>query len=210
MPDPRPPPAPANALPPESPLLQRLVGGRGLPAWTVLALWLVEQRHLARSGGGGGGSGGAGSAWGPYLEALPERPGTLLDWSPGEADRWLVGGLRSKARVIEEAEAATWSEIAPAAAAAEAAGAAPRGLFTREAVRWGVGQLLSRSVRLDSAGGDTVLVPFADFANHSVGADCYLDHDAASGTVGLRLDRAYAPGEEVGPRGARGGPRHLV
>jgi hypothetical protein len=56
-----------------SPLLRRLVGGRGLPSWTVLALWLAEQRAL----GGGG-------AWAPYLSVLPERSGTVLDWREGE------------------------------------------------------------------------------------------------------------------------------
>lgn len=112
-------------------------------------------------------------------------------------DRWLRGGLRTKARTILAASAATWSEVAAAAAAAEAAGGAPRGVFTRDAAAWGVGLLLSRSVRLDSAGGDTVLVPFLDFANHGVTSDCYIDLDAASGRVGVRLDRAYAPGEEV-------------
>ncbi|GBF95178.1 hypothetical protein Rsub_07891 [Raphidocelis subcapitata] len=172
-----------------SPLLRRLVGGRGLPSWTVLALWLAEQRALARAGGG--------SEWAPYLAALPERPGTVLDWREGEVDRWLVGGLRAKAGIILAADAATWHEVAPLIAAAEADGAAPRGALARESVRWGVGQLLSRSVRLDAAGGDTVLVPFADFANHSVGADCFLDYDARSGTVAVALDRAYSPGEQV-------------
>lgn len=50
--------------------------GYELPAWTVLALWLAEQRHLARSG--------AGSRWAPYLSILPEASGTVLDWRPGE------------------------------------------------------------------------------------------------------------------------------
>ena len=114
-----------------------------------------------------------------------------------QADRWLGPGLRAKARIIEAAAAATWSEAAPRAAAAEAAGAAPRGMFTRDAVAWGVGVLLSRSVRLDSRGGATVLVPYADFANHAVDADCYLDYDAPSDSVGVRVDRGYAPGEQV-------------
>lgn len=121
-----------------------------------------------------------------------------------QADRWLVGGLRTKARVITDAAAATWSEVEPHIRAAEAAGAAPAGAFSRDAVQWGVGLLLSRSVRLDSASGDTVLVPFADFANHGLDADCYLDYDAATRTVGVRIDRAYAPGEQVeGPGGER-------
>jgi len=108
-----------------------------------------------------------------------------------------VGGLRTKARVILDASAATWSEAAPRIARAEADGLCPPGMLTQRAVTWGVGQLLSRSVRLDGAGGETVLVPFADFANHSVSADCFLDWDAGSRSVGVRLDRGYAAGEQV-------------
>jgi hypothetical protein len=117
-----------------------------------------------------------------------------------QVDRWLSGGLRTKARIITAADDASWSEVADLVSAAEVDGACPHGMFTRDSVRWAVGVLLSRSVRLDSAGGETVLVPFADFANHSVDADCFLDFDAGSGAVGVRLDRGYAPGEQV--RGA--------
>jgi hypothetical protein len=76
---------PSNPCPPQpstppntaaSPTLQRIVGGLNLPSWSVLALWLAEQRHLARSGGG--------SRWGPYLAVLPEKTGTVLDWKRGE------------------------------------------------------------------------------------------------------------------------------
>jgi hypothetical protein len=178
-----------------SPLLQRLVGGRGLPSWTVLALWLAEQRYYCSSSGGSSSS--SKSEWAPYLAALPQRPGTVLDWLPGEADRWLRGGLAAKACIILAAEEATWAEVAPALAEAEAAGAAPQGALSRDAVKWGVGILLSRSVRLDAAGGATVLVPFADFANHSPSADCFLDYDAPSDAVCAKLDRAYAAGEQV-------------
>ncbi|KAI8468014.1 MAG: hypothetical protein J3K34DRAFT_23211 [Monoraphidium minutum] len=175
----------------ESPILRRITGGLSyrLPAWSVLALWLAEQRWHVRSGGG--------SRWAPYLAVLPEVSGTVLDWRPGEVDRFLVGGTRSKARVIIDADAATWSEVEPLVRAAEADGGCPRGMFTRQAVQWGVGLLLSRSVRLDSAGGETVLVPYADFANHAVAADCFLDYDAGSGAVAVRIDRGYAPGEQV-------------
>lgn len=124
-------------------------------------------------------------------------PNEFTHSSQPQADRWLSPGLRAKARIIEEANAATWHQIAPLVARAEASGAAPPGMFTRGSVAWGVGLLLSRSVRLDAAGGDTVLVPYADFANHDVGADCFLDYDAGSDCVGVRLDRGYAPGEQV-------------
>jgi hypothetical protein len=64
--------------------VRRIAGGVGydLPQWTILALWLAEQRHLARCDGGGGGGGS--SRWGPYLAVLPDAAGTVLDWKEGE------------------------------------------------------------------------------------------------------------------------------
>ena len=42
--------------------LSSLIPEAGIADWTVLALWLVEQRHLWRSGAEDG------ELWGPYIQ----------------------------------------------------------------------------------------------------------------------------------------------
>lgn len=71
--------------------------------------------------------------------------------------------------------------------------------------------MLSRLIRLDSRGGAPVLVPWADFLNHAPQAGCYIDWDEGSGSVVLRPDGDYAPGEQVRvTRGAAGGGGQLA
>lgn len=67
----------------ESAAVRAVAGGLDLPQWSVLALWLAEQRHYLLNGGGGGDGVGRGE-WAPYIETLPERAGTVLDWLPGQ------------------------------------------------------------------------------------------------------------------------------
>ena len=53
-----------------------LLDQAGVPAWSVLAALLAELKL--------GATGDAGSAWGPYIDALPVHNGCVLEWSSDE------------------------------------------------------------------------------------------------------------------------------
>lgn len=124
-------------------------------------------------------------------------------------------GLRHKAAEILAAADATWREVVSAAEAMEGGSSSSTAPYTRARLEWALSVLLSRVVRLDSAPGEpSSLVPWCDFCNHSPQAACYLDLQeqqqggggiaaatsssfSATAVVGVRADRAYAPGEEV-------------
>ena len=56
-----------------------LMEQHGLPAWSAIALFLVE---LSRQGGCGRGQPGVPAAeWGPWLSALPRSTGCVLEWT---------------------------------------------------------------------------------------------------------------------------------
>lgn len=114
--------------------------------------------------------------------------------------------LLSKANTILDAAAATWSDITPYLNTPGPLGPLPPQLYSHEAITWAISMCLTRSVRLDSRGGLTVLVPWADLLNHDPTADCYLDWEEGVQAVVLRPDRDYKPGEQVrGRQGVGGG-----
>lgn len=99
-----------------------------LPAWSVLALWLVEARAA-----------GDRDLWWPYLRLLPRRTGCVLEWSEEEVG-WLAGSqLGEAAAEIRGAADASWAEMEPLLAAAAQLGLGPPGVFCREALQVGAG-----------------------------------------------------------------------
>ncbi|KAL4447375.1 hypothetical protein ABPG77_007408 [Micractinium sp. CCAP 211/92] len=186
--------------------LAPLLESTPLPAWSVLALWLAEARAAGPAG-----------EWWPYIRLLPARTGSVLEWSEEEVG-WLEGSqLAEAAAEIRAAADASWREMQPLLAAAEQAGLGPAGAFSREALLWAFSILLSRLVRLPSLApplpapglqqqaqqqpggppGTEALLPWADLLNHAPSSTAFLDWDAASAAVVLRVDRRYRAGEEV-------------
>jgi histone-lysine N-methyltransferase SETD3 len=170
-------------------------GGPPLPAWSVLALWLMETMTAASH------TGASDAAYAAVLPA-PGQTGCVLEWSPQEV-AWLQGShLAALAADIRAAAAASWLELSAAVAAAEAAGAAvPAGVYTQSAATHAFALLLSRLVRLDGAAPDggalEALCPWADLVNHACDATSFLSWDPAARAVVLAADRTYSPGEQV-------------
>ena len=130
--------------------LAPLLAAAPLPAWSVLALWLAEARAAGPAGD-----------WWPYVSLLPAATGCVLEWSQEEVG-WLRGSqLADAAAEIRAAADASWAEMQPLLAGAAAQGLGPQGAFTREAVQWAFGMLLSRLVRLDSLQQEAAAPPAA-------------------------------------------------
>lgn len=55
-----------------------LMEDAALPAWSAIALYLIE---LRRNGGRGREELGLEAEWGPWLSVLPDSTGGVLDWS---------------------------------------------------------------------------------------------------------------------------------
>ncbi len=106
-------------------------------------------------------------------------------------------GLLHKAHGMRRAADKTWEELCPLVQEAQQRRIPRAKMFSRQHIHWALGVLLSRCIRLDSLGGIEAVVPWADCANHSVDANCFCDWDAALKAVTLRVDRAYAVGDEV-------------
>ena len=58
--------------------LAALMERHSLPAWSPIALYLVE---LSRNGGRGREELGVAADWGPWLAILPAKTGCVLDWT---------------------------------------------------------------------------------------------------------------------------------
>lgn len=160
-----------------------------LPSWSVLALWLAEQRAAGSSG-----------EWWPYVQLLPgpQQTGCVLEWGEEEVD-WLRGSqLHEHALKLRAAAEASWAEMQPLLAAAHKDELTPcSGAFTREALLWAFAMLLTRLVRLDQLGGLEALLPWADLLNHDCAATSFLDWSTAENAVVLRAERRYRTGEQV-------------
>ena len=85
--------------------LQQQLEAADLPAWTVLALFLVDVDDQLKQG--------LNPPWGPYVRALPETSRCVLEWSPAEVR---VKGVESPEP--EEVELAAWGRRAPGSFAA--------------------------------------------------------------------------------------------
>ncbi len=59
-----------------------MLEGVQLPAWSLLAVALVEMRTCGTLAGGA-------EDWRPYASILPKAPGTVLEWSDTEVCRTL-------------------------------------------------------------------------------------------------------------------------
>ena len=64
--------------------------------------------------------------------------------------------------------------------------------------------MLSRSFALPSVGSgppppEAALLPFCDFLNHDPAASSFVTWDSERQQVVLRPERAYEPGQQVGP-----------
>jgi len=157
--------------------------------------------------GSGRGSHGSGlppgmSNWLPYLEALPDEPGTVLSWPQQQVQSLLQGSpLLTKALSITNGVAASFEQLQPTIKRAEQDGLIPEKALDKEGVYWAFGILLSRLVRLTGKGDEEALVPWADFLNHSPHVGCHLDWDSAAnggqGAVVLCVDADYQPGQQV-------------
>lgn len=164
-----------------------------LDPWAVLVLLLAEQRYYLARGQP------PSCEWAPYMTCLPPPPlGTILDWTRQDVNTLLAGsGLRERAATILAAADAVWADVQPVVAAARAASICPPDMFGREDFDWATGIALSRTVRLDDAGGVVVLCPLADLANHSVDSAAFLRWDARERAVVLTADRPFKAGEQV-------------
>eukprot|EP00198_Chlamydomonas_reinhardtii_P001652 XP_001690988.1 lysine N-methylase [Chlamydomonas reinhardtii] len=190
-----------------------------LPEWSLLALYLAELRGRAAAGD-------RGSRWAAYVDMLPQRPGTVLDWPAKETRQLLRGSpLLRLADSIAAAAAASWEELAPLIARGRAEGLVPAHVSLSKAdLDWAFGVLLSRCIRLPGRDQLQVLAPWADLLNHDVNAEtgaaaagaagsgatgsgasgsggCHLDWEptarGGAGALVLRTDRAYAAGQQV-------------
>jgi hypothetical protein len=167
--------------------LRDLLEASPLPAWSVLALWLAEQRAVGSAG-----------EWWPYVRLLPEQTGGVLEWGD-EQVAWLAGSQQhAGAAEIRRAADASWQELQPLLAAAEAAGLAPApDAFSRAALRRAFSVLLSRLVRLPGLGDTEALLPWADLLNHGCSAASCLDWSSSATAVVLRAERRYRAGEQL-------------
>lgn len=167
--------------------LRDLLAAAPLPAWSVLALWLAEQRTVGQAG-----------EWWPYVRLLPVQTGSVLEWSEEEV-AWLRGSQHhAGAAEIRGAAEASWQELQPLLAGAEAAGLTPGpGAFSREALHWAFSVLLSRLVRLPGLADTEALLPWADLLNHGCDAATCLDWDIGTSAAVLRAERWYRAGEEL-------------
>ena len=142
------------------PLLEELQ----LPGVTVLAVWLAEQRAH-----------GIASDWWPYVRLLPQHTGAVLEWTDEEV-AWLEGSqLHADALDVRAAEEASWQELQPVLAEAEAQGLAPMpGAFSRGTLRWAFGVLLARVAWVQGLGTDALL-SWGDLLNHDCSATAHPD-----------------------------------
>jgi hypothetical protein len=170
-----------------SPLVRRVLDAApgGLPAWSVLAVWLAELLASGRE-----------HPLAPYAATLPATTGCVLEWAPEEV-AWLEGShLHALALELRGAADASWVELAPRLRAAGA-------IVGEPAVRRALALLLSRLVRLDGlappgAPPAEALVPFADLANHDSESSAFLEWDASNKEVVLRAEgRRLAPGDQL-------------
>lgn len=183
----------------ESPLCSYLQAA-GVPEWTLLAVFLVQLRQQAQAGSSGGTDGGG--KWAPYVRLLPANPGTVLEWPAADVAKCLAGSpLLAKARTILGAAKASWAELQPHLRQAQAAGLLSGGAaaqLNEGSLNWAFGILLSRLVRLPSAGNAQALLPWADLLNHSCSiSDAFLDWDEEVQAVVCRPQCDYAPGQQV-------------
>ena len=123
----------------------------------------------------------------------PAKPPSLCP-TPLPQVEWLRGShLHTLATDIWQAAEASWEELAPLVPSG--------GPFTRQALQWAFGVLLTRLVRLPGLDDEEALVPWADFANHDCAAATYLNWEPPSSAVVLRADRRYGVGDQVRGRG---------
>ncbi|KAF5839509.1 hypothetical protein DUNSADRAFT_580 [Dunaliella salina] len=166
-----------------------------------------SQRSSDSSNGSDRGSHGRGvpsgmSEWLPYLEALPDDPGTVLSWPRQQVQGLLQGSpLLTKALSITNGVAASFEQLHPIIKQAEQEGLIPEKALDKEGIFWAFGILLSRLVRLSGKDDEEALVPWADFLNHSPHVGCHLDWDSAAdggqGAVVLYADTDYQAGQQV-------------
>lgn len=157
-----------------------------LPAWSVLAFFLVEAKL------------GQASPWQPYVCMLPEACDCVLEWEHSQVDSLLAGmQLQQDAHAIRSAADTSWQQLQPVlddrAALAAFGGRQP----SRADFQWAFSMLLSRLIRLGSLGDTEALVPWADLLNHSPDVDSCLDWDASLQSVVLQAEAPAEPGQQL-------------
>jgi len=170
----------------------------GLPAWSVLALFLVETRM------------GRQTDWGPYADILPKTSGSVLEWREQQVNSLGRGTqLHTAAREILQAADKSWQGLEPVLrgkAALEAFGGRQP---TREDFQWAFSMLLSRVIRLPGLHDMEALVPWADLLNHSCESTANLDWDGSA--VVFRPDSGAEHGEQLfGSYGAKSSGQLLL
>lgn len=107
-----------------SPLLQRLNADEALDDWTILAVFLAQNRYYKRMTAGGTQDAGslaqssglkreAAEAWAPYIYALPSRTGAVLEWTQVELDSVRTTSAAVAAAQVTSSAAAAWQQVEP-------------------------------------------------------------------------------------------------
>jgi hypothetical protein len=106
-----------------SPLLQRLNSDEELDDWTILAVFLAQNRHYTRSARQCDNKGElakacgltdeAARAWAPYTNALPSRTGAILEWTQAELDSVRTTSAAVIAAEVTKSTASAWQQVSP-------------------------------------------------------------------------------------------------
>jgi hypothetical protein len=112
-----------------SPLLQRLNADEELDDWTILAVFLAQNRYYKRMVAGGtqdaaslarasGLNQDAAAFWSPYINALPSRTGAVLEWTQVELDSVRRTSAAVTAAQVTTGAAEAWQQVEPLVKAA--------------------------------------------------------------------------------------------
>lgn len=166
--------------------LAALIERTQLPAWSVLALFLVENRF------------GVERPWQPYVSVLPQTCNCILEWPESQVERLLTGmQMLDDAREIRAAADASWQQLQPILAEPAAVTAFGGRRPARADLQWAFSMLLSRLIRLSSMRDAEALVPWADLLNHSPDAESCIDWDPSMQAVVLRQGASAAANQQV-------------
>eukprot|EP00270_Netrium_digitus_P022011 TRINITY_DN968_c0_g1_i2.p1 TRINITY_DN968_c0_g1~~TRINITY_DN968_c0_g1_i2.p1 ORF type:complete len:650 (-),score=199.89 TRINITY_DN968_c0_g1_i2:262-2211(-) len=175
------------------PRIGALLKQAGVPEWPAIAVFLLSE--VAQ---------GEGSQWRGYVNALPQSPGCILQWSLGEVEALLCGSPSQRRAIECIADVTDTFSALDTTLFQKNREVFPSDVFTLGSFKWGFAVLFSRLVRLPSLGGQVALVPWADMLNHRCEVEAYLDFDKWRNAVVFKTDRVYEAGQQVyasyGPR----------
>jgi hypothetical protein len=150
----------------------------GLNEWSIIATWLAAERLK-----------GDASRYAPYVETLPTKCGSVLEWPPNEVIQ-LLGKSPTGREALGRIQSV--QKVTP-----ELISRFPELNLEKETIVWAFSMLFSRLVRLDEMGGELALCPWADMLNHQSGSPAHISYDKEADSVVITTEKEYLAGDQV-------------